>query len=194
MTGPAACRIAGEHTNRKRYMSTEPARAVRPIPEGYAAVTPWVITDDTAAFIDFVRRVFGAVERIPPVYADDSTSRIVHAEVQIGDSVLMLFDRAGDWVVDTATFLNIYVDDCDAAHTRAIAAGSVEVTPLSTNAWGDRGSRIRDPFGNIWWIQTHVEDVSDEEVERRARDPHYVADLEVAIQTLDCEMRRIDRK
>ena len=172
-------------------MSTDPNRAVSSIPEGYATITPWVITDDTIAFIDFVCTVFGAQERFPPVYADESETRIAHAEVQIGDSVLMLFDRDKNWML-TPAFLNIYVEDCDAAHARAIAAGAVEVTPLSTNAWGDRGSRIRDPFGNLWWIQTHVEDVPEEEIERRMSEPHYVDDLSVSTETLNREMRRLN--
>jgi PhnB protein len=171
-------------------MTTDPNHPVSPVRQGYATVTPWVITDDTSAFIRFVRSVFGAVERVSPVYADESDTRVSHAEVQIGDSVLMLFDRDESWA-PTPAFLNIYVDDCDAAHARAIKAGAVEVTPLSTNAWGDRGSRIRDPFGNLWWIQTHVEDVSEEESERRMTEQHILDDLRLAIETLDREMRRL---
>lgn len=171
-------------------MSPDPDRAVSPIPAGYATVTPWVITDDTVAFIDFLRDVFGAAVRVPPVYADGSRTRIVHAEVQIGDSVLMLFDRDDGWM-RTPAFLNIYVEDCDVVHARAIAAGAVEVTPLSTNAWGDRGSRLRDPFGNLWWVQTHVEDVADAEMERRTGEPQHLEDARVSAETLDREMRRL---
>ncbi len=170
-------------------MSNNPSLPVSSIPEGYATVTPWVITSDTAAFFNFVRTVFGAQERFPPVYADESETRIAHAEVQIGDSILMLFDRENSWV-PTPAFLNIYVEDCDAAHARAIAVGAVEVTPLSTNAWGDRGSRLRDPFGNLWWIQTRVEDVSEEEIQRRMSEQYYLDGLTVAMETLDREMRR----
>ncbi|NJO81853.1 MAG: hypothetical protein HC828_03110 [Blastochloris sp.] len=94
-------------------MSTDTSRAVSPIPEGYAMVAPWVITNNTTAFIEFVRGVFGAREHIPPVYTNEPQTRVAHAEVQIGDSVLMLFDRDKSWV-PTPAFLNIYVENCDA--------------------------------------------------------------------------------
>jgi PhnB protein len=160
------------------------AVAANGVPEGYATITPWVIADGAAAFIEFARTVFGAEERFPPVYADEAGTHIAHAEVQIGGSVVMVFDRNPGWV-PTPTFLNLYVPDCDATHRRALAAGAVEITPLSTNAWGDRGSRIRDPFGNLWWIQTRLEEVPGDEIERRMSEPRYLEDLEVAERTLD---------
>lgn len=119
---------------------------------------------------------------------EDDTSRIEHAEVQIGDSVLLLFDREPGWG-STATFLNLYVPDCDETHRRALAAGAAEVTPLSTNAWGDRGSRLTDPFGNLWWVQTHVEDVTEADMVERMGRPEHIADLRVARVTLTQEMR-----
>jgi PhnB protein len=121
------------------------------------------------------------------VYADDGVT-IMHAEAQIGDSVLMMFDSQEGWP-ETPSFLNVWVDDCDALHARALAAGAVEVTRLSTNAWGDRGSRIRDPFGNLWWIQTHVEDVDEDEMARRLALPEYADNLRESAETLDRELR-----
>jgi PhnB protein len=167
---------------------SEPA-AVSHVPPGYATVTPWIITDDTAAFIAFARAAFGAQERFPPIYADEAKTRVAHAEVQIGDSVLMLFDRGEGWA-PTPTFLNVYVDDVDAVHQRALDAGAVEITGLSTNPWGDRGSRIRDPFGNLWWVQSHVEDVSENLMDERMEQQHYVAGVIDAMTTLDREMKR----
>ncbi|MTV27573.1 VOC family protein [Nitriliruptoraceae bacterium ZYF776] len=158
-------------------------------PAGYATVTPWVIVDGAADFIRWVTAVFGAEERFPPVYADDTETRIAHAEVQVGDSVLMVFDRGDDWVA-TPTHLNLYVPDCDATHHRALGAGAEEVTPLATTAWGDRGSRIRDPFGNLWWVQTHLEDLDDAEIERRMAEPAYVDAMERFADTLDDALRR----
>lgn len=170
-------------------MPTTPEQPGLPwIPEGYATITPWVITDDTRGFIAFAGATFGAQERFEPVYADEAQTRIAHAEVRIGDSVVMLFDRTEGWA-PTPTFLNIYVEDCDAAHHRALQAGATEVTALSTNAWGDRGSRIRDPFGNLWWIQTHVEDVSEDEIAARMTQQRHLDDLTNAMETLDREMR-----
>lgn len=163
--------------------------APSPAPEGYPTVSPWIITDDTAAFVAFAREVVGAEERFPPVHADEAGTRIVHAELQVGDAVLMLFDRDEGWG-PTPAFLNVWVPDCDEAHRRALAAGAVEVTGLSTNAWGDRGSRVRDPFGNLWWIQTHLEDLSEDEIAARMAEPAHADDLAHALETLDREMRR----
>jgi hypothetical protein len=103
----------------------------------------------------------------------------------------MMFDARNDWP-DTPAFLTLYVEDCDEAHRGALRAGATTVTELSTNAWGDRGSRIRDPWGNIWWVQTHVEDVPEEEVARRMEDERFLADLRASAETLDRAIRRID--
>ena len=102
----------------------------------------------------------------------------------------MMFDRRKDWPA-TPAFLMHYVDDADATHQRALAAGCVQVTALSTNAWGDRGSRVRDPFGNIWWIQSHVEDVPEDEMMRRMADAEHQALIAESTETLDASMRAL---
>ncbi|WP_232668731.1 VOC family protein [Pseudonocardia sp. TRM90224] len=163
---------------------------VRRIPDGYHAVTPYVIVKGAAKFVAFMETAFGATDR-GQVPNDDGT--IGHAEVQIADSIIMTFDAKPDWPA-TPGFLTLYVDDCDAVHQAALDAGATTVTPLSTNAWGDRGSRIRDPFGNIWWIQTHVEDVPEAEIMSRMGDEVFVADAVVSTETLDREIRRIGRQ
>jgi PhnB protein len=160
---------------------------VDPIPEGYGSVTPYVIVKDVSAFIDFLGKAFGGVERFR-VPNDDGT--IGHAEVAIGDRVVMMFDAKPDWPA-TPAFLNLYVVDCDAVHRAALDAGAAVVTPLSTNAWGDRGSRIRDPFGNLWWIQSHVEDVTEDQMARRMGEVFYLELMRVSTETLDREIRRI---
>jgi PhnB protein len=160
---------------------------VRPIPEGYGSVTPYVIVKGVSEFIDFLGHAFDAVERFR-VPNDDGT--IGHAEVLIGDRVVMMFDAKRDWPA-TPAFLSLYVRDCDAVHQAAPEAGAVEVTPLSTNAWGDRGSRVRDPFGNIWWIQSHVEDVTEDEMASRMGEEFYQAQIQVSTETLDREIRTI---
>lgn len=116
---------------------------------------------------------------------------IGHAEVMIGNRMLMMFDAKPDWP-PTPAFTMLYVEDCDKVHKQALAAGATEVTPLSTNAWGDRGSRVRDPFGNIWWIQTHVEDLSEAEMYKRMEDPKYQADMKISTETLDKAMKSIE--
>jgi PhnB protein len=159
--------------------------AVRPIPDDYGSVTPYVIVRGAAPFIDFLKEAFGAEER-GRVANEDGT--LGHAEVWIGNRVLMMFDAKEEWP-ETPAFLTLYVEDCDAVHRQALNAGAVEITPLSTNAWGDRGSRVRDPFGNVWWIQTHVEDVGEAEMMRRMGESAYVDGMRVAQDTLDADLR-----
>ncbi|MFF9032671.1 VOC family protein [Streptomyces iakyrus] len=142
---------------------------VQPIPDGYHTVTPWIISRDTAGLIDYLKEAFGA-EEIARVVGEDG--RIGHAEVRIGDSVVMPFDAPPDWP-PTPAFLRLYVEDADAAHRRAVAAGGTSVTEVTHLFFGDRIGRVRDPLGNLWWLQTRVEDVSPEEMERRLRDPKW---------------------
>ncbi|MFD5338211.1 VOC family protein [Streptomyces hawaiiensis] len=143
---------------------------VKPIPDGYHTVTPWIISRDTARLIDYLKEAFDA-EEIARVVGEDG--RIGHAEVRIGDSVVMPFDAPSDWPL-TPAFLRLYVEDADAAHRRAVAAGGTSVTEVTHLFFGDRIGRVRDPLGNLWWLQTRVEDVSPEEMERRLGDPYWV--------------------
>ena len=160
---------------------------VQPIPEGYSTVTPYVLAKGVDGFIDFLVQAFGAEERFR-VPNEDGT--IGHAEVQIGGSVVMMFDAQAEWP-DTPSFFTLWVDDCDAVHRAALDAGATVVTELSTSAWGIRGSRNRDPLGNVWWIQTKVEDVSEEEAARRIADEPYAAEMRESTETLDRELRAL---
>lgn len=143
------------------------------VPEGYHTVTPWLISRDTARLIDFAIEAFDAVDlgRV----ADDE-GRIGHAEFRIGDSVVMAFDAKPAWP-DTPGFLRLYVADADETHRRAIAAGAESVTDVTHLFWGDRVGRIRDPLGNLWWIQTRVEEVDEAEMGRRMGDPAWLERL-----------------
>jgi PhnB protein len=142
---------------------TEAGGGSRLVPEGYHTVTPWIISRDTAGLIEFVERAFGA-EEIARI--QDERGVIGHAEFRIGDSVVMGFDAKPEWP-DTPAFLRLYVEDADTAHQRAIEAGATSVTEVTHLYWGDRVGRVRDPFGNLWWLQTRVEEVDDAEMERR---------------------------
>ncbi|MFC4947657.1 VOC family protein [Pseudonocardia sp. GCM10023141] len=144
------------------------------IPEGYTTVTPWIISPDTAAVIDYLTAAFDAVELGRVVVADGA---IGHAEVRIGDAVVMLFDARPHWPA-TPQFLRLYVPDADATHRRAVAAGGTSVTAVTHLAFGDRVGRVRDPFGNLWWIQTRVEEVDADELARRFADPRWTAAME----------------
>jgi len=155
---------------------TTKQNAVRPVPEGYHTVTPWIISRDTTRLLDFVKQAFGA-EEMGRVYNEDGS--IGHAEFRIGDSVVMGFDAKEEWP-DTPCFLRLYVEDCDAVYQQALSAGATSVTEMTTMFWGDRAGRVRDPLGNIWWIQTHIEDVDPEEMQKRAQEKKYIEAMRYA--------------
>jgi PhnB protein len=140
------------------------------IPDGYTTVTPWLISKDTARLLDFVRRAFGG-EETARVHNEDGS--IGHAEVRIGDSVVMLFDAKPDWP-ETPGFLRLYVPDGDATFRKALAAGATAVTELTELFWGDRVGRVQDPFGNLWWIQERVAELTGEEIVGRMTQPEFV--------------------
>jgi PhnB protein len=148
--------------------------AVKPIPEGYGTVTPWIISPDTARLIDYVTEAFGAQE-IDRVLNEDGS--IGHAEVRIGDSIVMMFDAKPGWP-PTPAFLRLYVEDADAVHRAAVAAGGTSITEVTHLFFGDRVGRVRDPLGNLWWIQSRVEDVTMEEMQERLNDPAFKKAME----------------
>lgn len=114
-------------------------------PEGYTAVTPWIISKDTARLIDFVKAAFGAAElaRIP-----SASGGIDHAEVRIGDGIVMMFDSRPGWP-NTPAFIRLYVEDADAAFAAAVEAGASVITHVTHLAFGDKVGRVRDPLGNV---------------------------------------------
>jgi PhnB protein len=150
------------------------ADTVRKIPEGYHSVTPFVIVKGAARFMDFMAEAFDAQE-IARVVGDDGA--IGHAETRIGDSVVMTFDAREGWP-ETPAFLRLYVEDCEAACERALAAGAESVTRPTDMPWGDRVARVRDPLGNLWWLMARLEDVSPEEMERRYTQKQYIEAME----------------
>ncbi|MER6580104.1 VOC family protein [Nonomuraea sp. NPDC001023] len=147
---------------------------VNPIPEGYTTVTPWIISRDTAGLIDWLKAAFDAVELGRMTGPDGD---VQHAEVRIGNAVVMMFDARPEWP-DTPGFLRLYVPDAEAVHRRAVEAGGTSVTEVTHLFFGDLVGRVRDPWGNLWWIQTHIEDVSAEEAGRRLSDPGFVKAME----------------
>jgi len=139
---------------------------VRKIPEGYRSVTPYLVTEGAERVIRFLRQAFGAAERFPPMRRPDGT--VMHAEMRIGDSVVMLAEASADYRAMPACFY-VYVEDVDGAYRRALQAGAMTVTEPKDQFYGDRSAGVRDPAGNFWWIATHKEDVPGEEMERRFR-------------------------
>ncbi|MFE5487230.1 VOC family protein [Streptomyces sp. NPDC056527] len=145
---------------------------VQPIPEGYPRVTPYLCTDGAAAAIDFYVSVLGAVEkmRMPA-----PGGKIGHAELELGNSVIMLADeypdigfRSPKSVGGTPVTLHVYVEDVDAVFARALSRGATEVSPVKNEFYGDRTGQFEDPFGHRWNVATHVEDVPADEMEKRA--------------------------
>jgi PhnB protein len=139
------------------------------VPPRYARVTAWVISPDTDAEVRFLTSVFGAVET-PGSRMLDPDGDIGHVEVEIGDSVIMLFDAKPGWP-PTRAYLRVYVADVAAAVEQAVADGARLVTQPTTLAFGERVARIRDPQGHLWWLHERVEDVAPDELANRFADP-----------------------
>lgn len=156
----------------------------RTVPEGYTTVAPWIVTDDTGRLLDFITAAFDGKELARVPLEDGS---IGHAEIRVGSTVLLAFDRRADWPALPA-LLRVFVNDADLAMERAVAAGARIVTPSRTQAFGHRGGRVRDPFGNIWWVSAVVEDVAAEEGMRRLAEPGYAEAMREAQETLDSEL------
>ena len=148
--------------------------AVKPIPEGYHSVTPYLIVRGAAEAIDFYRRAFGAVElfRFP-----SPDGKIGHAEIKIGDSPIMMADEYPDMgykgpqtIGGSPVSLMIYVEDVDTVFNQAVAAGATIKEALQDKFYGDRIGTVTDPFGHVWHISTHKEDVSMDEMQERMKE------------------------
>jgi PhnB protein len=144
----------------------------KPIPDGYRSVIPYLIVDGAAAAIEFYKTAFGAIERYR---LGGPGGKIGHAELQIGDSLVMLADEHPEMgalgprtVGGSPVGIHLYLSDVDAAAARAVAGGAKLTRPVADQFYGDRLGTIEDPFGHIWHISTHIEDVSPEEIGRRA--------------------------
>jgi PhnB protein len=148
--------------------------SVKPIPDGYENVIPYLMVDDGKRAIEFYKRAFGATERSSMPAPD---GRIAHAELQIGDALIMLSDpfpqfasRAPKELEGTTVVLFLYADDVDAVVQKAAEAGATVTMEPEDQFWGDRLGQVTDPFGHVWQIATHVEDVTPEEMEVRGRE------------------------
>jgi PhnB protein len=144
---------------------------VKPIPDGYPQVTPYLCVDDATAALDFYSTIFDATER---VRMPGPEGRIGHAELEIGDSILMLSDEYPEMGVHSAksvggspVTISVYVEDVDSVYDRAIKAGAKALRPVENQFYGDRSGQFEDPFGHRWNVASHVEDVSPEEMSKR---------------------------
>ncbi|HYL77976.1 MAG TPA: VOC family protein [Bryobacteraceae bacterium] len=148
--------------------------SVQPIPQGYHSVTPYLTVNDAARAIDFYRRAFGAKET---VRMDGPQGKIAHAELKIGDSMIMIADemsgagcRSPHSLHGTSVGIFLYVDNVDRVFDQAKSAGARVEMPLADQFWGDRYGKLTDPFGHSWSLATHKEDVKPEEMKKRMKD------------------------
>ncbi|MGD9900012.1 MAG: VOC family protein [Calditrichaceae bacterium] len=138
--------------------------AVKPIPEGYHTLTPYMIVNDVGGLIDFLKKAFMAEEIYSMPGPEDN---IMHAEVKIGDSKVMIGSSSPEFKAMPG-MLYFYVRDTDAVYKQAIQAGAVSLMEPADQFYGDRNAGVKDPQGNLWWIATHVEDVPQDEMQKRA--------------------------
>jgi PhnB protein len=145
----------------------------KPVPDGYHTVTPYLTLDDAAAAIDYYEQAFGAKER---VRMDMPNGKVGHAELEIGDSLVMLSDAMPDGssqppseLGGTTAGVFLYVEDVDAVVKKAVDGGGTITMEVEDQFWGDRFGSVRDPFGHVWSVATHVEDVPPEEMAERAK-------------------------
>ena len=138
--------------------------AVKPIPEGYHSVTPYLMVENAAKLIDFLKEAFGAVETERVARPDGG---VMHAEVRIGDSPVMLGEPMGRPATPAGLYL--FVEDVDATYARALAAGASSVMEPANQFYGDRCGGVTDPAGNTWWIATRVENLTKDELAKRVQ-------------------------
>ena len=144
---------------------------IRPVPDGYHTASPYLIVANAADALEFYRTAFGATVKRQLSTAD---GKIMHAEMKIGDSIVMLADEfpsheafAPQHFGGSPVSVVLYVENADTLYAQALAAGAVSLRPMADQPFGDRSGTIRDPFGHRWTLTTHIEDISDEEIERR---------------------------
>jgi PhnB protein len=161
--------VRHDHYNQEQIMST-----VKPIPDGYRTVTPYLTIKGASEAIEFYKKAFGAEEtaRMP-----GPDGRLMHAEIKIGECIVMMSDEFPEYgpkgspssLGGTTAGILLYVPDADAAWNKAVAAGAQVVMPLDNAFWGDRYGKLKDPFGHEWSIATHIEDLTPEEMEKRMK-------------------------
>ena len=144
---------------------------VRPIPDGYPQLTAYLIVDGAKDAIEFYERVFAARERMRMPAPE---GKVGHAELTFGDALIMLADESPEMGIlgprtigGSPVIVNVYVEDVDAVFAKALDEGAKEIRPLENQFYGDRSATFEDPFGHLWSVSTHIEDVSPEEMQRR---------------------------
>jgi PhnB protein len=141
--------------------------SVKSIPDGYHTVTPYLLVQGADKLIDFVKKAFDAKETDRYSMPDGSVG---HAEIRLGDSVIMLSEAMGEEYKPMTAGIHLYVENCDTTYQRALNAGATSTMQPTDQFYGDRSAGVKDPFGNHWWIATHKEDLTKEEITKRKDD------------------------
>jgi uncharacterized glyoxalase superfamily protein PhnB len=139
---------------------------VKPVPEGFHTITPHLIVQGAPKLLDFLKQAFDAKEKYSLTGPDGA---IMHAEVRIGDSMVMIGEAMGEWKAMPAS-IALYTDNADALYKRALEAGATSIREPADQFYGDRSGGVKDPAGNHWWIATHIEDVPPNELKKRAEE------------------------
>jgi len=146
---------------------------VKPIPAGHHTVAPYLAIKNALSALEFYKKCFGAIETYKLVVPD---GRLGHAEIRLGDSLIMLSDefpefggKAPESLGGSPVSIHLYVDDVDAFVKKAVAAGARELKPVADQFYGDRSGQLQDPYGHLWWVATHKEDVAPEEMQKRVQ-------------------------
>ena len=160
------------------------------VPEGYHAVTPWIIAKGADGLVTFIEITFGGKEKEGSriLNADGS---IGHVEVQLRDSVILLFDHQKGWP-ETPAFLRVYVENAEEVMKRAKDSGATVVTNVTPLFFGEKVGRIRDPWGNVWWVHERIEELGWQEMEKRMHDPIEIENMRYVQESLDLALRRQD--
>ena len=147
--------------------------SVKPIPDGHRTVAPYLAIKNAAGALEFYKKAFGAIETYKLTIPD---GRVGHAEIRLGDSLIMLSDefpefggKAPETLGGSPVSVHLYVEDVDAFFKRALAAGARELKPIANQFYGDRSGQLEDPHGHLWWVATHKEDVAPEEMQKRVQ-------------------------
>lgn len=171
---------------KNKIMPNDKSKKVKPIPENYTSVTPWIISQSSVDLIEFLENAFDAAE-IPNSRITNEDGVIIHVVVKIGNSLVMLFDSREGWS-PTPSFLNLYVEDIEKVYQKALQLGAASVTDITTLWFGEKVCRILDPFGNLWWINQRIEEIDftdSEEIRQRSNTEEAIKGIEYIQKSLD---------
>ena len=171
-------------------MHTNQAPKIKPVPDQYTAVTPWIISPSSARMVQFLEAAFAAQE-VPNSRITNEAGMIIHVVVRLGDAMVLLFDGREGWG-PTPSFLNLYVEDVEQTYQKALKLGAISVTEVTELWFGEKVCRVLDPFGNLWWINQRVEEVdfTNPEIGQRASMPEAIAGISYIQQSLNEAMLR----